>query len=213
MQITLQQVVPVYIEEEKVSGSGIWKKDVTLDPAVKVQVVAPSGSGKTSLVHFLYGMRKDYSGSILFNGTDIRSFDVEKHAEFRRQYISIVFQDLRLFTEQTVMQNLEVKRILNPYHPQSRIEEMARRLGIHNKLGKPAKTCSYGEQQRIAIIRALQQPFDLLLLDEPFSNLDDNNRLKVMELMDEEAKERKAAILLLDLKPIEFFKPDRILNL
>ena len=213
MQIALQQVVPVYIEEEKVTGSGVWKKDIVLNPAGKVQVVAPSGSGKTSLIHFLYGMRKDYSGTILFNGTDIRGFDAEKHSSFRQQHISIVFQDLRLFTEQTVMQNLEVKRALNPYHPQSRIEDMARSLGIHNKLGKPAKTCSYGEQQRIAIIRALLQPFDFLLLDEPFSNLDDNNRIKVMDLIEVEATERKASILLVDLKPIEFFKPDRTLNL
>ena len=90
---------------------------------------------------------------------------------------------------------------------------MARSLGIHNKLGKLAKTCSYGEQQRIAIIRALLQPFDFLLLDEPFSNLDDNNRIKVMDLIEAEATERKASILLVDLKPIEFFKPDRTLNL
>ena len=90
---------------------------------------------------------------------------------------------------------------------------MARSLGIHNKLGKPARTCSYGEQQRIAIIRALLQPFDFLLLDEPFSNLDDNNRIKVMDLIEAEATERKASILLVDLKPIEFFKPDRTLNL
>jgi len=102
---------------------------------------------------------------------------------------------------------------LPPFISGSRIAEMTARLAIHNNLGKMAGTCSYGEQQRIAIIRAMQQPFDLLLLDEPFSNLDDNNRVKVMELMEEEAGLRKASILLVDLKPIDHFKAERIVNL
>ena len=90
---------------------------------------------------------------------------------------------------------------------------MAGRLGIHNKLNKYSKTCSYGEQQRIAIIRSLQQPFDFLLLDEPFSHLDDNNRKKAMELMEEEATERGATIILADLKASDLFKATKTLNL
>jgi len=85
---------------------------------------------------------------------------------------------------------------------------MATRLGIGNKLDKKCGTCSYGEQQRIAIIRSLQQPFDFLLLDEPFSHLDEQNRSIAMQLIEEEATERKAAIILADLKPIEYFKPE-----
>ena len=85
--------------------------------------------------------------------------------------------------------------------------------GIENKLHKLCKTCSYGEQQRIAIIRSLQQPFDFLLLDEPFSHLDESNRKKAMELMEEEVDLRKAAIILADLRAIEYFKADKTLNL
>ena len=213
MQIKLQQVVPVFIEEEKVAGSGLWKTDQVFNPGERLQIVAPSGSGKTSLIHFLYGMRKDYSGGILYNNENISSFDAEQFSTFRQKHISIVFQDLRLFTQQTVFQNLEIKRLLDPYHAGSRIEDMAQRLGIHNKLNKLSKTCSYGEQQRIAIIRSLQQPFDFLLLDEPFSHLDDNNRKKAMDLMEEEATERGATIILADLKATDLFKSTRTLNL
>ena len=213
MQIKLQQVVPVFIEPEKVTGSGIWNCNAEFNVAQRIQIVAPSGSGKTSLIHFLYGMRTDYKGTILYNGENISGFDAERFSTFRQNHISIVFQDLRLFTQQTVMQNLEIKRLLNPYHTANKIEDMARRLGIHNKLGKLCYTCSYGEQQRIAIIRALQQPFDYILLDEPFSHLDDNNRLKAMELIDEEVVARKAGIILADLKTVDFFKADSILNL
>ena len=68
-------------------------------------------------------------------------------------------------------------------------------------------------QQRIAIIRSLQQPFDFLLLDEPFSHLDESNRKKAMELMEEEADVRKASIILADLKAIEYFNADKTLHL
>ena len=65
----------------------------------------------------------------------------------------------------------------------------------------------------MAIIRALQQPFDFLLMDEPFSNLDEDNRKKAMELIEEEASKRNAAIILADLKKLDFFTADRIIYL
>ena len=213
MQIQLQQIVPTFIEEEKILGSQIWNSNVVFNNGEKIQIVAPSGSGKTSLIHFLYGLRKDYNGSILYDNSSIVNFNAEKFATYRQQNISIVFQDLRLFSEQTVLQNLEIKRQLNPFHTESKIAAMAKRLGIENKLHKLCKTCSYGEQQRIAIIRSLQQPFNFLLLDEPFSHLDESNREKAIELMEEEAGLRNAAVILADLKAIEYFKADRTLHL
>ena len=213
MQISLQQVVPVFFEAGKANGSQLWNQNISFNKGENIHIVAPSGSGKTSFIHFLYGLRKDYSGNILYDNNDIKNFDAEKFSTWRQQYISIIFQDLRLFTEQTVLQNLEIKRLLSPYHKESRIAAMAKRLGIESKLEKLCNTCSYGEQQRIAIIRALQQPFDFLLLDEPFSHLDENNRQLAMQLMEEEAAERNAAIILSDLKKIEYFKAERILYL
>lgn len=213
MQIRLQQVSPDFIEEEKISGSQVWRSDLVFHPGEKVQIIAPSGSGKTSLMHFLYGMRKDYSGDIFYTEENINGLDAETFSAYRSRSVSIVFQDLRLFTSQTVFQNLEVKRQLNPFHTESRITEMANRLGIGSKLNKPASTCSYGEQQRIAIVRALQQPYEFLLLDEPFSHLDDRNRKLAMALVQEETALRKASMILADLMPHDFFKPDRSLNL
>ncbi len=213
MQISLQQVVPVFFEAGKADGSQLWNQNISFNKGENIHIVAPSGSGKTSFIHFLYGLRKDYSGNILYDNNNIKNFDAEKFSTWRQQYISIIFQDLRLFTEQTVLQNLEIKRLLSPYHKESRIAAMAKRLGIESKLEKLCNTCSYGEQQRIAIIRALQQPFDFLLLDEPFSHLDENNRQIAMQLMEEEAAERNAAIILTDLKKIDYFKAERILYL
>jgi ABC-type lipoprotein export system ATPase subunit len=209
MQISLQKIIPFFFSQSAIAGSQIWLQDIVLTKGEHTHIIAPSGSGKTSLIHFLYGLRNDYEGKILYNNEDTRKFDAEKKALWRQQYISILFQDLRLFTEQTVLQNLEIKRLLNPFHTESKIIEMAKRLGVESKLNKLCSTCSYGEQQRIAIIRSLLQPFDFLLLDEPFSHLDEANRIKAMQLIEEEAAVRNASIILADLKEIEYFKAER----
>lgn len=213
MQIQLQQIVPTYFEKDKIRGSEIWGQEILFTKGEHVHIIAPSGSGKTSLVHFIYGLRKDYEGSVFYEMENIRNLTPETFSAYRQKNISVIFQDLRLFSDQTVRQNLELKRQLNPYHPPEKIEAMAGRLGIESKLNNLAKTCSYGEQQRIAIIRSLMQPFDFLLLDEPFSNLDDANRLKAFELIKEECEHRKASMIFADLKRLDFFNDERILRL
>jgi ABC-type lipoprotein export system ATPase subunit len=213
MQILLQEVVPTYFETEQITGSGIWGRDISFTKGEHVHIVAPSGSGKTSLIHFIYGLRKDYAGTIRYGEEDIKNFSLEQFSVFRQKKLSIVFQDLRLFTEQTARNNIELKRQLDPYHPAEKIDEMAARLGISNKLNRLAKTCSYGEQQRIAIIRSLMQPFDFLLLDEPFSNLDENNRRKAFELIEAECAQRNASMIFADLKQLDFLTGQRIVKL
>ena len=213
MQLVTRNLHPVYFTEDRSVHSHIWGQELVIKPGEKIHIVAPSGSGKTSFIHFLYGLRKEYNGSIHYNGSDIRALTPDQVAVYRQKHISIVFQDLRLFSDQTVVQNIEIKRQLQPYHPADKIEEFAGRLGVAHKLNMLCSTCSYGEQQRIAIVRSLMQPFDFILMDEPFSNLDENNRQKAMDLIVEEAERRNAAIVLADLKRIEFFPADRILHL
>lgn len=213
MTIHLEEVVPSYFEKDSISGSEIWGKKILFEQGTHVHIVAPSGSGKTSLMHFIYGLRKDYSGVLSYDTTNISGFDLEQFSTFRQNEISIVFQDMRLFMDQTIRQNIEIKRQLSPYHPPEKITEMANRLGIGSKLDRITNSCSYGEKQRVAIIRSLMQPFKYLLLDEPFSNLDDANRAKAMELLVEECQVRNASMIFADLKKLDFFEGQRILRL
>jgi putative ABC transport system ATP-binding protein len=213
MTLQIQQILPTYFEAERILQSEIWGKNLQFEKGELIKIVAPSGSGKSSLMHFLYGMRHDYNGTINWNNKSTRSFSIEEMAGLRKNNFSIVFQDLRLFPEQTVFSNIDIKRQLNPYHPAEKIKEMAERLGIDSKLNSLAKTCSYGEQQRIAIIRSLMQPFDFLLLDEPFSHLDNANSEKAMQLMIEEADKRKAAIIFADLERVDYFPFQKLLHL
>ena len=213
MELEIRNLLPTYFTENRKQSSEVWGKDIRFNKGELVKIVAPSGSGKTSLMHFLYGIRDEYHGTVTYNDHSISGFSVEEFAKYRKDHISIVFQDLRLFPEQTVWENLEIKRQLNPYHNVNKIKEMTGRLGIGDKLDSKCRTCSYGEQQRVAIIRALMQPFDFLLLDEPFSHLDDNNSKKANELMVEEANQRGAAIIFADLERIDYFPFNRIFHL
>ena len=213
MYVEIKDVLPSYFDARVKDRSEIWGKDLKFEKGEYIKIVAPSGSGKTSLMHFLYGIRQEYNGAIRYDEQAVKNFSAEQFAHYRKDYLSIVFQDLRLFPEQTVFENIDIKRQLNPYHKEDKIREMAERLGIGNKLDSKCRICSYGEQQRVAIIRSLMQPFDFLLLDEPFSHLDNNNSEKAMQLMIDEAQSRGAAIIFADLERIDYFPFTRIYHL
>jgi len=207
--IQLKKVVPNFLEKENWQKSEVWSQQITFKQGEKIQIVAPSGSGKTSFTHFLYGLRNDYDGQILFDNKALSSFTKAETAAVRKDTLSIVFQDLRLFANHSAWENIEIKNTLAPFHQPDKIQAMAEALGIGNKMNQKAGSCSYGEQQRIAIVRSLQQPFSFIILDEPFSHLDDVNGEKAMRLILEEANERDAAIILADLRPTPSFNADK----
>ncbi len=211
MELILNHVVPEYIPTHE--RSDIWNREVIIPRGEHYHIVAPSGKGKTSLIHFIYGMRSDYEGTIMVNGENIKAMTPEKKSKIRKQILSVIFQDLRLFPGLSVMENIEIKRQLNPYHPPEKIHEMATRLGIEHKLNQQTKKCSFGEQQRIAIIRSLMQPFDYLLLDEPFSHLDEGNHNKAMNLIRSECEVRGASMIFADLGEIDYLRNEKIIHL
>ena len=213
MQLSIQQLLPVYFEQSLAQTSEIWGKELVFEKGEYVKIVASSGSGKSSLINFLYGTRSDFNGTIRYNDKNINNFSVEELSLYRKDHISIIFQDMRLFPDLTVQENLEIKRQLNPFHPVEKIKEMAEQLGIGNKLSSRCGTCSYGEQQRTSIIRSLLQPFDILLMDEPFSHLDNRNAENAMELILEECRFRNATILFADLERIDYFPNTRLYHL
>lgn len=207
MQMILRNLQPQFIPDTQLSE--VWASEIIVSKGAHIHIVAPSGSGKSSLIHFIYGMRNDYSGSVLIDGKEMKKLSGEAKATIRQKHLSIIFQDLRLFPDETARENIEIKRRLAPYHNETVVDEMAHLLGIRNKLNQKAGTCSYGEQQRIAIIRALMQPFDYILLDEPYSHLDEANRAKAMKLLYEECEKRNAAMVFADLKNLELLKHEK----
>jgi ABC-type lipoprotein export system ATPase subunit len=215
MNIQLDQLVPVPLRDKITRRpSEVWNTTVGFDSGDWIKIKAPSGTGKTTLIHLVYKLRSDYTGNVVYDQKNIKQLSDMELARYRQTKLSVIFQDLRLFNHLTAFENIELKRVLQkPFCEAARIYEMAEELGITHILQQPVRICSYGEQQRIAIVRALVQPFELLLMDEPFSHLDESNSAKAAALIAGECKKRNAGFVLTDLDEDNWFPYTRKLNL
>ena len=215
MLLELQNIIPIPLKDKLLQrSSAIWNQLLKFDSGDFVKIKAPSGTGKTTFVHIIYKMRGDYEGNVLWNNKNLHAIKAEELAVLRQQNLSIIFQDLRLFPNLSARENIELKRVLQkPVYESNIIDEMAEQLGIASILNQKASMCSYGEQQRIAIVRSLMQPFNWLIMDEPFSHLDKNNIAKAAALINAECKKRNAGFILTDLEDDDHFDYTRFLNL
>ncbi len=195
----LQQVVPTPLIGNT-AGSQIWATDCTLLAHQRYFVAAPSGSGKTTFQHLLYGLRADYEGTLLINNSDAKSLQANDWALLRQEKIAIIFQDLRLFLDQSALDNILIKNNLTQHKTVAEIEAMAKKLGVFELLNKDCGKISFGQRQRIAIIRALCQPFDFLIMDEPFSHLDSANVAICCDLIMQECKANNAGYAIASLE-------------
>ncbi|MBS1640026.1 MAG: ATP-binding cassette domain-containing protein [Bacteroidetes bacterium] len=215
MQLTIKNIVPVPLKEKLIQrSSDVWNKQLTFNTNEWIKINAPSGTGKTTFIHILYKLRNDYEGTVQYNDKDVKQINATQLAIYRQQNISIVFQDLKLFPNITAKENIELNRVMQTaFYDENKINEMAETLGVASVLNQKAGLCSYGEQQRIAIIRALIQPFNWLLMDEPFSHLDKANISKAATLIAEECKKRNAGFILTDLDEDEHFNYSKKISL
>lgn len=197
----------------KSTDSDIWRKEVQFQSGEYYHIRASSGKGKSTFIHTLYGLLRKYEGNVRYSAADTRKFNHDDWCKVRSNSLGIVFQDLRLFEDDTAWQNIEIKRALTNHYPKEAIDQFAARLNITHTLNRNIDTLSYGERQRVAIIRALMQPFDTLLLDEPFSHLDNENIALASALIDEEVKKRNACLILCDLEYDKHFAYHQSLNL
>lgn len=215
MKFELVSVIPKAIADRpSLLKSEIWGQNISFAKGENIKITAPSGTGKTTLVNILYGLNKNYTGRISYNQQDLATINPDALSTLRQSHWSIVFQDLKLFPAISARENIELKRTMQTTATASSdIDHMADALGIHTILHQAAGTCSFGEQQRIAILRALMQPFDFLILDEPFSHLDLNNKKKAAQLIQTECTKRGAGIIITDLDLDEYFDYRKSLNL
>lgn len=198
--ITLQNLLPrVFLGMEdfdSIRRSQVWlKSPVVFERGCRVCVAAESGSGKSSLLSFIYGNRSDYEGTILFDGVDTSGFSTEKWCDLRINSLALLPQELRLFPELTVMENIQIKNRLTAHKTEDEIMALLRRLGIEGKAGVMCGKLSIGQQQRVAIVRTVCQPFDFIFLDEPVSHLDEKNNRIVADIVCEEAARNNAGIV------------------
>lgn len=175
--------------------SDIWGGELKFERGKSYLIEAASGTGKSSLCSYLYGLRNDYRGVIEFDGENVARYSTNKWCDVRQHSMSILFQDLKLFGELTALDNVLIKNRITNKCSLAQIKEWFERLGIADKLDSRIDRMSFGQQQRVALIRALCQPFDFLLLDEPISHLDDMNSDIMRDIMLQEVRTQGAAVI------------------
>lgn len=197
--IELKSILPNVFATRSEINSDVWHKEVKFDRDNIYLINAPSGTGKSSLCSFIFGYRNDYGGRILFDQTNIRQYSSNAWNQCRQREISVVFQDLKLFDELTVMENIQIKNKLTKYKSKKEIVSLLEYLEIGDKVDTPIQLLSLGQKQRVAILRGICQPFNFILLDEPISHLDKDNSDKIAKLILDEAKGQEAGIIVTSL--------------
>lgn len=195
-KITLMNVVPHVFAKRNNADSEIWGATAVFEKGKLCLVEAASGRGKSTFCSYMLGYRNDYAGNIYFDGDDTKEYGMSMWTEIRKKHISHLFQELRLFPELTAWENVEIKNRLTNYTSDEKIKSWFERLGISDKTNALIGEMSYGQQQRVALMRALVQPFDFILLDEPISHLDDHNANIMGEIVMEEARQQGAGVIM-----------------
>lgn len=159
--------------------------DLSLHEREFVALMGPSGCGKSTLLSILGAMNAPTSGQVVIDEIDVYGLSVERRADFRREYLGFVFQQLFLMPYLTAIQNvmlpLAAAGISNGEQHQLAVEALAR-VGLEDKAGRLPRDLSGGEQQRVAIARAIVNRPPLVLADEPTGCLDSDTGRSVMDL-------------------------------
>lgn len=187
--------MPRVFVAESIPPSDVWRTTLTLRKGESYLIEAASGGGKSSLCSYIYGARTDYEGRLLFDGRDVRTLSIGEWQALRRSHIAYLPQELDLFSELTALENINLKNDLTGFKTRAEIEQMLEELGIASRRDYPAGRMSIGQQQRVAIIRTLCQPFDFILLDEPVSHLDEENNRIVAGMVARAAAAQGASIV------------------
>lgn len=213
MDIIFENVMPHPLASIQHSEESIWGHRVSLRAKHKILLNASSGKGKSTFAMTVFGIRSDYEGTLRYGDRDIRTFTIDEWVEIRQRKVATVFQDLQLFPNLSVRENLLLKNQLTDFKSESEIRNLLGMLEIEHKWNDPCGLLSMGQQQRVAIVRSLCQPFIWLILDEPFSHLDEQNSVRCLNMISKECDDQNAGFVLTSLDDDDRFPYDYELKL
>ena len=159
--------------------------DLSVNRREVISIVGPSGAGKTTLLQVLGTLYRPDAGSILFNGTDLSALGKKALARFRNEHIGFIFQFLQLLPEFTALENVFIPALIARKSEKSareRAAELLNFLGLSERAHHKPSELSGGEQQRVAVARALMNEPDVILADEPSGSLDSRNKAELHKL-------------------------------
>ncbi len=194
----MHDVTPEVFASQSIE-SQVWGQKLLFERGRSYLLRAESGSGKSSLCSYIMGYRSDYRGEIRFDEEPIMHYAKERFYQLRQGALSYVPQGVMLFNELNALENIELKNSLTHHKSREWIISALNSLGLGGKLSRPAAKLSFGERQRVAIVRALCQPFDFIILDEPTSHIDDQRAAAVASLIKEELSQCGGSLIAMSI--------------
>jgi len=165
-----------------------------------VAIIGPSGSGKSTLMNQIGALDRPTSGKVVIDGVNISELSSSQLAEVRNRKIGFVFQSFNLINRISAVENVEIPLLVTNMSPKERRERalsMLEKMGLADKARKRPNQLSGGEQQRVAVARALSTDPKIILGDEPTGNLDSKNTAHVMEILEQFHREAGKTLLLI----------------
>jgi putative ABC transport system ATP-binding protein len=181
-----------------------------------VAIIGPSGSGKTTLLNLIGALDRPTSGKVMLDGVDISRLSSADLAGIRNRKLGFVFQSFNLIGRMTAAENVEVPLMVMNVPPKKRRErstELLAQFGLSSRLNHRPNQLSGGEQQRVAVARALATDPTLLLGDEPTGNLDTKNTAEVMRILKQLNKQTGKTLVIITHNLEIAEKADRIISL
>ncbi|MBN2816830.1 MAG: ABC transporter ATP-binding protein [Campylobacterales bacterium] len=175
----------------------INKVKFSIDSGSFVFITGASGSGKSTLLKSLYGALKPKEGSLIVGGVELKGVSSSK-LNFLRKHVGIVFQDYKLVKEWTIEKNIMLPLIINGYEKsvtQNQVDSLLKHVRLKHQAGKYPLELSGGEQQRVAMARALAHNPILILADEPTGNLDDYSSQLIWNLLEGANSQLKTTVI------------------
>jgi cell division transport system ATP-binding protein len=182
-----------YSSEETI----INKANLSIDSGSFVFITGASGSGKSTFLKSLYGALKPIEGSLVVGGVELNGVSNSK-LSFLRKHLGIVFQDYKLVKEWTIEKNIMLPLIINGYEKsvtQNQVDSLLKHVKLRHQAGKYPLELSGGEQQRVAMARALAHNPILILADEPTGNLDDYSSQLIWNLLEGANEQLKTTVI------------------
>lgn len=213
MIFEFNNVIPEPLKGSSLNEDSVWGNTLLLDSNKNYLLSSQSGKGKTTFISYLYGSRLDYSGAILVNGQDWNNISQNDKSNLRKDQISILPQSIKLFPKLSALDNLRIKNSLTKHKTEEELLKLIDDFGLSDQTNQLAGTLSQGQQQRIGLIRSTLQPFDFLILDEPFSHIDQQNIELAIQLIHGACKENNAGFLISTLGPTYGLEVDQIIKL
>ena len=202
--LELKNIGKIYVSDNNVSV-GIRGVNLSFDRGEFVAVTGKSGSGKSTLLNVISGMDSYEEGELLVEGEPTSHYMQKDWEEYRKQYISFIFQEYNIIESFTVLQNVELA-LMNIEDPKARREramELLRRVGLESHVNHKGSKLSGGQKQRTVIARALAKDSPILLCDEPTGNLDSKSSAEIIQLLREVSKDKLVIIVTHNFEQVE----------